>query len=84
MAAAPASLAGLANKGSIALGKDADLVVFAPDEVFVIDEAPLQHRHPGTPYDGRQLYGVVKRTVLRGEEAHMSRPRGQLLTARLS
>lgn len=84
MSAAPAALAGLTNKGSIVLGKDADLVIFAPDEVFVVDEAPLQHRHAGTPYDGRQLYGVVKRTVLRGEEADMSRPRGQLLTATLS
>ncbi len=84
MATGPAFLAGLANKGSIALGKDADLVVFAPDEVLDIDEVPLQHRHPGTPYDGRRLFGVVKRTILRGEEAHMSCPRGQLLGASLS
>ena len=84
MSTRPAALAGLANKGSIALGKDADLVIFAPDETLVVDEAPRGQRHPGTPYDGRRLLGVVKRTMLRGVEADMSRPRGQLLTASLS
>ncbi|HTT89342.1 MAG TPA: allantoinase AllB, partial [Acidimicrobiales bacterium] len=84
MSAGPAALAGLANKGSIALGKDADLVVFAPDETLVVDDTPLQQRHPGTPYDGRRLFGVVKQTFLRGKKADMLSPRGELLSASLS
>jgi allantoinase len=84
MSERPAALAGLANKGAIALGKDADLVIFAPDEILVVDETPRQQRHPGTPYDGRRLFGVVKQTILRGVEADMSSPRGQLLTASFS
>jgi allantoinase len=84
MSEGPARLAGLAKKGSIQVGNDADLVVFAPDEVLVVDHAPLQHRHPGTPYDGRRLQGVVKSTILRGEQTDVSHPRGRLLSTSLS
>jgi len=84
MSEGPARLAGLAKKGSIQLGNDADLVVFAPDEILDVDHTPLQHRHPGTPYDGRRLQGVVKSTILRGEQTDVSHPRGRLLSASLS
>jgi allantoinase len=66
MAAAPASLAGLAAKGRLAPGCDADLVAFDPDETYVVDPARLQHRHPVTPYAGRTLTGRVRQTWLRG------------------
>ena len=78
MAAAPASLVGLAAKGRIAAGCDADLVAFAPDESFVVAPAALHHRHPVTPYAGRSLRGVVRRTWLRGD-AVGDAPRGRLL-----
>jgi allantoinase len=76
MAAAPAELAGLPGKGAIAVGKDADLVAFAPDEGFTV--GTLLHRNPVTPYGGRSLTGVVRRTWLRGEPADGA-PRGRLL-----
>jgi allantoinase len=67
MAAAPAALAGLsARKGRIAPGLDADLVVWNPDASFRVDAARLRQRHPITPYAGRELYGVVAATYLRG------------------
>jgi allantoinase len=66
MAAGPADLAGLRRKGRIAVGHDADLVAFAADETFVVDPAALHHRHPVTPYAGRELTGVVRATWLRG------------------
>jgi allantoinase len=68
MAAAPAQLAGLESKGRIAVGCDADLVAFAPDACFVVEPGMLAHRHKLTPYAGRQLTGVVRRTWLRGRE----------------
>ncbi len=68
MAAGPARLAGLAGKGRIAVGCDADLVVFAPDASFVVEPGGLEHRHKLTPYAGRRLTGVVRRTWLRGRE----------------
>jgi allantoinase len=66
MAAAPAELAGLTAKGRLAAGCDADLVAFDPDESFVVDPSRLQHRHPVTPYAGRELYGRVRQAWLRG------------------
>jgi allantoinase len=80
MADGSAKLAGLASKGSIEAGKDADLCMLAPDEGFTVDPDRLFHRHPGTPYDGRTLFGVVRETWLRGQPVDPARPRGQLLS----
>ena len=66
MATAPARLAGLSAKGSLAVGCDADLVAFDPDETYVVEAARLLHRHPVTPYAGRTLTGRVRQTWLRG------------------
>jgi allantoinase len=77
----------LPGKGAIATGYDADLVAFAPDEEFTVDPVRLPHRHPVTPYAGRQLTGVVRTTWLRGEPAFAAgywlggEPRGRLLSS---
>jgi allantoinase len=68
MSAAPARLAGLeATKGAIAVGRDADLVVWDPDAEMIVDPAALYHRHAATPYAGMRLRGVVHTTLLRGQ-----------------
>jgi allantoinase len=83
MAARPAALVGLAGKGRITAGADADLVVFAPDESFTVDARRLHHRNPVTPYAGRELTGVVRSTWLRGAPVEAAdaaaAPRGRLL-----
>ncbi|HEX8079267.1 MAG TPA: allantoinase AllB [Jatrophihabitans sp.] len=79
MASGPARLAGLAGKGAIAPGYDADFAVFAPDQSFVVDPARLRHRNPVTPYAGARLRGVVRETWLAGERIDGHTPRGRLL-----
>jgi allantoinase len=67
MSAAPARLAGLADRrGALREGFDADLVVWDPDAPFVVDPDRLHHRHPVTPYAGRTLHGVVRTTYVAG------------------
>jgi allantoinase len=70
LTAAPAKLAGLDQvKGSIAVGLDADFVVWDPDGITEVRGEALEHRHPLTPYQGMRLRGRVERTILRGEIA---------------
>jgi allantoinase len=47
-------------------GAPANLVAFAPEEAFIVRGGELLHRHPLTPYDGRELFGIVKQTWVRG------------------
>jgi allantoinase len=62
---APARLARLPRKGAIASGNDADLVIWSPEERFVVDAEQIQHRHSITPYIGAHLHGVVKEVITR-------------------
>jgi allantoinase len=80
MSQGPARLVGLASKGAIAIGRDADFCVFAPEESFVVEPKKLLHRNPGTPYDGRTLMGVVRSTVLAGKTVDREVARGRLLS----
>ena len=79
MAAAPAATAGLAAKGAIEVGRDADLVAFAPDAEFVVTTGMLRQRHKLTPYLGQRLTGVVRRAWLRGRDIPSAAPAGELL-----
>ena len=82
----PAQLVGLGgHKGRIAPGFDADLVLFDPNPVGTLQSGELLHRHPLTPYLGRQLRGVVEATYVRGSLAYhratgpVDAPGGRLL-----
>ena len=81
MSKAPAELAGLAQKGAIEEGKDADLVVLDPDESFVVRQEMIEHKNKVTPYMGQTLFGVARATYLRGRLIG-EHPTGQWLRGR--
>ncbi|BCT77534.1 allantoinase [Sinomonas cyclohexanicum] len=75
----PAELARLQRKGTLAPGFDADLAIFAADEAFIVDADRLYHKNHITPYQGKPLSGVVRRTFVRGTEVDFNEPKGQLI-----
>jgi len=62
----PAQRFGLLNKGDIAPGYDADLVLVDPDATFVVRAAQSESHQGYTPFEGIELSGRVKSTFLRG------------------
>ena len=56
------------KKGKIALGFDADLVIWEPEASFVVKKENILHRHKITPYEGLELFGVVKSTYVAGNK----------------
>ncbi len=54
------------KKGMVARGYDADLVVFDPDAEFTVTSSIVHHRNKLTPYEGKKLRGIVRKTIVRG------------------
>eukprot|EP00798_Chlamydomonas_sp_ICE-L_P018520 gene18520-25024_t len=64
----PAKLAGLGRvKGKIAVGYDADFVVWDPEQAANTTEAANQHKHKLSPYTDKDLKGKVLLTIVRGQ-----------------
>ncbi len=63
----PADWVGFSEKGKIAVGKKADLVIFNPDEGFSVDTNHLFHRHKVSPYQGEKLAGTIQRSYVNGQ-----------------
>jgi dihydropyrimidinase len=62
----PARLFGLARKGAIEVGKDADVVLFDPAARRTIRAEDLHHTSDYTPYEGLNVAGSVRSVYLRG------------------
>jgi allantoinase len=62
------------EKGRIAPGRDADLLLFDDAALFDLTPERVRHRHRLTPYSGRRLLGEVRRRWLRGGEGAAGRP----------
>jgi len=70
MSSSPARWLGLASKGAIRIGADADLVAFAPEDERVIDAAELLHRNKVSAFDGSVLMGEARATWVGGVQVH--------------
>lgn len=55
------------NKGRLALGEDADIVIFDPNEEWVVDPEQFASKGRNTPYGGCKLKGRVKYTIVGGK-----------------
>ncbi|HSM96745.1 MAG TPA: dihydroorotase [Rhizomicrobium sp.] len=64
--AAPAKILGL-ETGRLAKGAPADLVLFDPDEPFVLDADKLHSRARNTAFEGRKFQGRARMTFVGGE-----------------
>jgi dihydroorotase len=58
--------------GTLALGAPADVVMFDPDEWWVVSETTLRTKSLNTPFLGMELRGRVKRTFVDGVERYAS------------
>ncbi len=65
MSASPAALLGL-DKGTLAADRDADLILFDPDQEWIIDKTKFASKGRNTPFHGRTVRGRVKYTISRG------------------
>ena len=68
LAATPARLFGLATKGVLEVGRDADLVLWDPAAERSIRQADLHHASDYTPFEGLGVRGTARRVFLRGHE----------------
>lgn len=67
VSAARAKLFGLyPGKGAIAVGSDADIVIWDPRKRVTLANALMHHAGDYTPYEGRELVGYPIATYLRG------------------
>lgn len=67
MSSNPAKILELSDKGSVSEGKTADLVVFDPRREYRIDKRTFVSKGKNTPFDGREVTGDVKYTLVDGE-----------------
>lgn len=62
----PAQIFGLDSKGSISVGKDADLVIFNPLERSQLSSATMHSESDFCLYEGLEVQGAIEMTLSRG------------------
>ncbi|WP_099188846.1 dihydroorotase [Tepidibacter mesophilus] len=62
----PAKLINI-DRGSIEVGKVADITIFNENEVYKIDSSKFKSKSKNTPFDKMKVFGKVKYTIVNGE-----------------
>jgi allantoinase len=75
---------GVAGKGRVEVGFDADFALVDLSQTFELTRDTLLDRHKLSPYVGRRFNGVVRQTIVRGttvfrDGAIVGRPQPRLL-----
>jgi allantoinase len=83
-AANPAKRFGLPSKGSIAVGRDADIALVDANQSWVVRAADSPSQQGYTPFEGYEMSARVTRTLLRGKTVFadgnmVGEPSGQYL-----
>jgi dihydroorotase len=71
----PAEILGLPG-GTLAPGAPADLILFDPDEPYVLDKQDLRSLSKNSPFDEARLQGRVHVTLVRGKIVYDARRKG--------
>ncbi len=66
-AANPAKIFGCASKGSLTVGKDADIVLYDPEKTFTISVKNMHSDYDHTIWEGKTLKGYPVQTYVRGK-----------------
>lgn len=65
-AANPAKIFGCAQKGSLTVGKDADIVLYDPNKDFTVSVSNMHSDYDHTIWEGKKLHGYPVQTYVRG------------------
>jgi dihydropyrimidinase len=63
----PAKIFGCAQKGSLTVGKDADIVIYDPRKDFTVSVQNMHSDYDHTIWEGKKLHGYPVMTFVRGE-----------------
>jgi dihydroorotase len=72
LSTAPARIAGLKNRGTLAKGFIADVTIFDPARRWTFQAAASRSKARNTPFDGWQFYGKCLVTIVGGRVVHRS------------
>jgi len=63
----PAAILGLSNKGSLAIGSDADVTIIDPNHQWEVDPTRFRSKSRNTPLAGHELVGIADTVIVGGE-----------------